>query len=64
MNAKMFHKTIPLMMVSMLLAACASERERPDDQSVEPPFQQRVSECARIGDRGERNRCLYENQFL
>ncbi len=62
MTFRAIRKAIPLLMVSMLLAACATERELSDDQSLEPPFQQRVSECARIGDRVERNRCLYGGQ--
>lgn len=62
MTIKTTYKTTLLLLVAVFLTACASERQLSDDQAVEPPFQQRVSECARIGDRVERNRCLYGDQ--
>jgi len=45
--------------VSALMIACASEQPLIEDQPIEPSFQEKVSECSNIGDRGERNRCLY-----
>jgi len=49
-----FRKRNPLLMVILVfgLAACASGRPN------NPSTQQLVSECARIADRGERQRCL------
>jgi outer membrane biogenesis lipoprotein LolB len=53
-----FKKTL-LILVAALLMACAAERPDNDDIPVEPPFQEKVSECSKIADRSERNRCLY-----
>ena len=54
-----FYKVIPILVVSALMIACASEQPLVDDQPVEPSFQERVSECSKIADRSERDRCLY-----
>lgn len=48
---------LPLAMV--LLSGCAGEQTRKDDTPIEPTFQEKVSECSKIADRAERNRCLY-----
>ena len=48
-------KIIMTIVVAMVFTACASKQ----DQPIEPPFQEKVSECSRIADRSERNRCLY-----
>jgi len=53
------HRTILIPIVSAFMIACASEEPLRTDQPVEPSFQEKVSECSKIGDRGERDRCLY-----
>jgi outer membrane biogenesis lipoprotein LolB len=53
-----FPRAIPLLLASMLLAACAGERPA-NDQPYEPSFQEKLAECSKIADRSERNRCLY-----
>jgi len=54
-----FYKSILILVGSALMIACASEQPLVSDQPVEPSFQEKVSECARIADRSERDRCLY-----
>ena len=54
-----WRKMAVMLVISALLMACATEAPVVTDQPVEPSFQERVSECSKIGDRGERNRCLY-----
>jgi len=56
-----FSRITILMMVSTLLMACASEQPVVSDQPVEPAYPDKVMDCSKIADRGERNRCLYEN---
>lgn len=45
-------QTILVWAVLALLAACASE------QPVELPLHTKLAECAKIADRGERQRCM------
>jgi len=52
-------KTILTLMVSVLMMACASNKYDANDEPVEPSFQERVTECSKILDRSERDRCLY-----
>lgn len=63
MSSRLFesgsYKVILIAAVSALLVACANERYRDSDQPVEPSFQERVTECSKIADRSERDRCLY-----
>lgn len=54
-----WRKMAVMLVISALLMACATEAPLVTDQPVEPSFQEKVSECSRIGDRGERDRCLY-----
>ncbi len=53
------HRTALILIISMLMIACATEQPVAGDQPVEPSFQESVMECSKIGDRGERDRCLY-----
>jgi hypothetical protein len=55
------HRTVLIPIVSALMVACASEQPVAGDQPIEPSFQEKVTECSKIGDRGERDRCLYGN---
>jgi len=55
------YRTILIPVVSALMIACASEQTIDSDQPVEPSFQEKIMECSKIGDRGERDRCLYGN---
>lgn len=50
-------RVLLITIVSALMMACANDRTK--DEPPEPSFQERVSECSKIGDRSERNRCLY-----
>ena len=52
-------KTILIPVVSVLLIACASKQPMDGDQAIEPSFQEKVTECSKIADRSERDRCLY-----
>jgi len=54
------HRTVLVLMVSALLMACANNRQTESDLAIEPSFQERVTECSKIADRSERDRCLYE----
>ena len=51
--------TLVLLVVSALMMACATEEPLVTEQPVEPSFQEKIMECSKIGDRGERDRCLY-----
>jgi len=51
--------TVVMLVFSVLIMACASEAPLVSDQPVEPSFQEKVMDCSKIGDRGERDRCLY-----
>ena len=51
--------TVVLLVVSALMMACATEEPLVTEQPVEPSFQEKIMECSKIGDRGERDRCLY-----
>jgi len=53
------YKTVLVLMVSALTVACAHNPQYENDQEVEPSFQERVTECSKIADRSERDRCLY-----
>jgi hypothetical protein len=55
------YRTIFILVLSALMMACASEQKDTGDQPIEPSFQERVTECSKIADRGERDRCLYGN---
>ena len=55
LHSSVMLKIIMTIVIAMVLTACASKQ----DQPIEPPFQEKVSECSRIADRSERNRCLY-----
>ena len=57
--ASFSHRTILISIISALMMACASEQPVVSDQATEPPFQDKVMECSKIADRGERDRCLY-----
>lgn len=63
MSSRLFesssYKAILVAVISMLLMACASEQAQDSDQPIEPSFQERVTECSKIADRSERDRCLY-----
>jgi len=54
-------KTFLLLTVSALLMACAGNRDYDPNQPVERSFQERVTECSKIADRSERDRCLYDD---
>lgn len=56
-----FHRSILIPVVSVLLVACASEQPVVSDQPVGPSHQETVAECSKIADRSERDRCLYGN---
>jgi hypothetical protein len=51
-------KVILAVLTPILVAACATERYA-NDQPYEPSFQEKLAECSKIADRGERNCCLY-----
>lgn len=53
-------RAVLLLMVSALMMACANNRQTESDLAIEPSFQERVTECSKIADRSERDRCLYE----
>ena len=53
------YRTVLIPIVLALMVACATEQPVADDQPIDPSFQERVTECSKIGDRGERDRCLY-----
>lgn len=53
------YRTVLIPIVLALMVACATEQPVAGDQPIEPSFQERVTECSKIGDRGERDRCLY-----
>jgi hypothetical protein len=55
------YRTVLILIVLALMVACATEQPVAGDQPIEPSFQERVTECSKIGDRGERDRCLYGN---
>jgi hypothetical protein len=55
------YKTILTMCFSTLMIACAGQQQTDNDQVIEPSFQERVTECSKIADRSERDRCLYGN---
>ena len=52
-------KTILVVVILLLSVACAGKQAANGEQPIEPTFQEKVSECSRIADRSERNRCLY-----
>jgi len=54
------YKTVLVLTGSALMMACASNPQYENDQEVEPSFQERVTECSKIADRSERDRCLYD----
>jgi len=57
-----FKPGMVILFVSVLvLTACATEQPLVDGQAIEPSFQEKVTDCSKIADRGERNRCLYDN---
>lgn len=51
--------SVVTLVAAILIVACATEAPLIEDQPVEPSFQERIMECSKIGDRGERDRCLY-----
>jgi hypothetical protein len=53
------HRTVLILIISTLMVACATEEALHTDQPIEPSFQEKVTDCSKIGDRGERDRCLY-----
>ncbi len=53
------YRTVLIPIVLALMVACATEQPVAGDQPIDPSFQERVTECSKIGDRGERDRCLY-----
>ncbi len=55
LHSSIMLKIIMTIAVAAFLMGCAGDQDKP----VEPPFQEKVSECSRIADRSERNRCLY-----
>jgi len=50
-----------MLLVSILMVACTSNKYDENDQPVEPSFQEKVTQCSKIADRSERDRCLYDN---
>jgi outer membrane biogenesis lipoprotein LolB len=54
-----YRRAILVLLAPILLAACAAERPDMSAEPYEPSFQEKVAECSKIADRGERNRCLY-----
>lgn len=54
-----FYKIILILMISALLMACAGQQAADPDQPIEPTFQEKVTQCSKIADRSERDRCLY-----
>ena len=59
MIRKYVYKTILILIVLALSVACSSHQYDENDQPIEPSFQERVTECSKIADRSERDRCLY-----
>jgi len=57
--ASFSRRTILIPIISALMTACASEQPVVSDQPIEPSFQEKVTECSKIADRSERDRCLY-----
>ena len=53
------YKTVLVLTGSALMVACGTNPQYENDQKVEPSFQEKVTECSKITDRGERDRCLY-----
>jgi len=53
------YRTILILIVLTLMTACAGPRPSESDQPPEPSFQERVTQCSKIADRSERDRCLY-----
>jgi len=49
------------LLVSILMVACASNQYDENDEPIEPSFQEKVTQCSKIADRSERDRCLYDN---
>jgi hypothetical protein len=54
-------RVILILMISALMVACAGKRPIADDQPREPTYQELVTQCSKIADRSERDRCLYGN---
>lgn len=50
---------ILMLIFSVLMMACASNKYDANGQPVEPSLQERVTQCAKIADRSERDRCMY-----
>ena len=61
LNRSKFQKVFLITTASAFLMACAGERQLASGEPAEPSFQDRLAECSMIGDRSERNRCLYGN---
>jgi hypothetical protein len=57
----LFELVILVFFILALSTACTTEQPLTSEQATEPSFQEKVSECARIADRSERDRCLYGN---
>jgi hypothetical protein len=55
------YRTVLIPVVLAIIVACATEQPVAGDQPIEPSFQEKVTQCSKIGDRGERDRCLYGN---
>lgn len=53
------YKTVLVLTGSALMVACGTNPQYENDQKVEPSFQEKVTECSKINDRSERDRCLY-----
>lgn len=52
-------RTVLILVTLTLMVACATEEPLRTDQPIEPSFQEKVTNCSKIGDRSERDRCLY-----
>jgi len=53
------YKTILILIVLAFTVGCSSHQYDENGQPNEPSFQERVTECSKIADRSERDRCLY-----